>query len=120
MNYKVVNKGSRTYIQCIPGETCLTNEQDAINLVASCGENGAQSLLLFGENLSPDFYRLSSGVAGAILLKFAIYQIRVAAVMTPELVNQGKFREMVLETNRGNQFRVFSDFSDAEKWLSEV
>ncbi len=117
MNYKVVNKGPQTYIQCIPGKTCLVNEQDAVDLVAACGENGAQSLLLFGENLSPDFYRLSSGVAGAILLKFAVYQIRVAAVIKPEFVNQGKFREMVLETNRGNQFRVFSEVPEAEKWL---
>jgi len=118
MNYRVVHTGTQIYIQCIPGETHLANEQDAVDLVAACGENGAQRLMVFAENLSKDFYRLSSGVAGNILLKFAIYRIRVAAVLTPELVNQGRFREMVIETNRGNQFRVFYEQSKAEKWLT--
>lgn len=120
MNYRVVHTRAQTYIQCIPGETRLANEQDAVDLVAACGENGAQRLMVFADNLSDDFYHLGTGVAGNILLKFSTYHIRVAAVLTPELVNQGRFREMVLETNRGNQFRVFYDASAAAKWLIEA
>ena len=118
MNYKVVNFGLQKYIQCIPGETSLANERDAVDLVAACGENGTHRLMVFAENLSADFYRLNSGVAGNILLKFSNYHIRVAAVLTPELVNQGRFREVVIETNRGNQFRVFYELTEAEKWLT--
>ena len=117
MNYRVVHSGAQIYIQCNPGETCLANEQDAVDLVAACGENSAQRLMVFADNLSDDFYHLRTGIAGNILLKFAVYRIRVAAVLTPELVNQGRFREMVLEANRGNQFRVFYDASAAEEWL---
>lgn len=117
MNYKVVNIGSQKYIQCFPGKKCLETEHDAIDLVAACGENDTQWLMVFADNLSDDFYRLSSGVAGNILLKFSNYHIRVAAVLTPELVNQGRFREMVIETNRGNQFRVFYGTAEAERWL---
>jgi hypothetical protein len=44
--------------------------------------------------------------------------LKVAAWLTPELVNQGRFREMVLETNRAsNEFRVFYDHDQAEEWL---
>ena len=117
MNYRVVNVGSQNYIQCIPGKTCLKDEYDALDLVAACGENGVQRLMMFADNLTEDFYHLSSGVAGDILLKFTNYHIRVAAVLTPELVNQGRFREMVIETNRGNQFRVFYGTAEAERWL---
>jgi hypothetical protein len=39
-------------------------------------------------------------------------------VLTPELVNQGRFREMVLEANKGNQFRVFYQREAAELWLA--
>lgn len=118
MNYRVIQTGSQKYIQCLPGETRLENEQDAIDLVAACGENGTQQLMVFADNLSNDFYRLSSGVAGNILLKFSNYRIRVAAVLSHELVNQGRFREMVIETNRGNQFRVFYETAEAEMWLT--
>jgi len=32
-------------------------------------------------------------------------------------VNQGKFKEWVMETNRGNEFQVFSERDKAEEWL---
>ena len=73
--------------------------------------------MLHAENLSADFYDLSSGLAGAILLKFVNYRLKVAVVLTPQLVGQGKFHEMVIETNRGSDFRVFYERASAESWL---
>src|SRR5512145_266838 len=105
--YRLVNHPSHPYLECLPGEARLDSERAALELVAACIENGTDRLLLHAENLTGDFYRLQTGLAGAILLKFSNYRLRVAAVLTPELVNQGRFQEMVLETNRGRQFRVF-------------
>jgi hypothetical protein len=45
---------------------------------------------------------------------------RVAAVIPLNLVDQGRFHEMVLEANRGNQFRVFQSREKAEQWLLEL
>ena len=64
-----------------------------------------------------EFYRLHSGVAGAVLQKLSNYQIRTTFILTPELVNQGRFREWVIESNRGNQFRVYYERDQAEAWL---
>jgi len=117
MNYTVVEKGSRLYIECLPGEERLASEREALDLVSICGEHGTHLLMLHSENLTADFYNLKTGVAGAILLKFVNYYIKVAAVLTPDLVNQGRFREMVIETNRGSEFRVFYQRDEAEDWL---
>jgi PadR family transcriptional regulator, regulatory protein AphA len=117
MEYCLVTINSQTYLDCLPGKARLESEADALELVAACGENETSRLLLHAENLTDDFYHLQSGLAGLILLKFSNYRIRVAAVLTPELVNQGRFREMALETNRGNQFRIFYDRESAERWL---
>ena len=117
MNYRLITEHRQTYLECLPGEGQLASESEALDLVAACGENGTDRLMLHAWNLTEDFYSLRTGLAGAILLKFSNYHIRVAAVLTPELVNQGRFREMVLETNRGNQFRVFYDQEAAEHWL---
>jgi hypothetical protein len=118
MNYRIIPHPTHPYLECLPGEARLSGEREALDLVAACGENGVRSLMLHAENLAEDFYRLQTGVAGAILLKFSNYRLRVAAVLTQELVNQGHFREMVLETNRGSQFRVFYDRESAEQWLT--
>ena len=108
---------SAAYISCLPGEGQVSGEQEALELVGACGENGTRLLLLQEGALSEDFFRLRTGVAGAVMLKFSTYRLRVAAVISPEWVRRGKFEDMVLETNRGDQFRVFSTPEQAEAWL---
>ncbi len=120
MNYTLQEKDGQPYIECRPDGGRIENEQDAVDLVGICGEEGTQRLMLYAENLTDAFFDLKTGVAGAILLKFAIYQLIVAAVLSPQQGTQGKFHEMVLETNRGRQFRVFHDRQQAEQWLVSV
>lgn len=117
MNYRVIERNGASYVECFDGQVCLRDERDALDWVAVCGEQGAGRLMIHAANLTGDFFDLSTGVAGAILLKFSTYRIKLAAVLTPELAGQGRFREMVLETNRGNHFRVFYRREDAEAWL---
>lgn len=117
MNYTLINAQGRTYIECQPGVTCLQNEADALELVAACGENDTQRLMIHASNLSPEFFDLSTRLAGEILLKFYTYRIKAAAVLAPEMVERGKFKDFVLETNRGRDFRVFFDRQVAEVWL---
>jgi hypothetical protein len=117
MSYTLIDIEGKTYVECQPGVLCLRNEADALDLVAACGENETHRLMIHAGNLSHDFFDLSTRVAGEILLKFYNYRIKAAAVLTPELVERGKFKDFVLETNRGRDFRVFYDRAAAESWL---
>jgi len=118
MDYRLLQIGEKKLIECTTtGVNLLQSEQDALDLVVACGENHTHLLLLRSENLPQEFFQLKTGLAGRILLKFSNYYLKVAAVLTPEEVNQGKFQEMVLETNRGNEFRVFFDNQKATDWL---
>ena len=117
MKYQILKKQGIAYLDCFPFEGLLSSENDALDLVAACAENETERLMLHAGNLPDDFYNLRTGLAGAVLLKFTNYHIRVAAVIAPELSSQGRFGEMVLETNRGDQFRVFPDRESAERWL---
>lgn len=118
MNYHVVENPTNRYIECLVDGGQVENEQDALDLVALCGEHQVHRLLLHAENLSEDFYHLKTGLAGAVLLKFSNYFLKVAIVMTQEKVGQGYFKEMVLEANRSNRdFHVFYDQEKAEEWL---
>jgi hypothetical protein len=119
MNYKIVAKGNNSFIECLSGTNAnqIRGEGDALGWIALCGENQIHRLLLHAENLTPEFYQLRTGIAGAILQKFVTYSIKVGALLTPDLVNQGRFREMVIESNRGNHFHVFYDIIEAEQWL---
>ena len=120
MDYVIRRLGKLHYIDASPDGGCIRSEQDALDWVAICGEHETTYLMLYDGNLADDFFDLSSGVAGEILLKFVIYSIRVAAVLSSERVNHGKFPEMMIETNRGNDFRVFLDKDKAEEWFMQL
>jgi len=117
--YRLITGQENSFIECLPPASVITSEQDALDWVAVCGEHRTDRLLIGSDNLTDDFFDLSTTLAGMILLKFTNYRIRVAALLPPERVNRGKFPEMAVETNRGNQFRIYFDRSQAEAWLLE-
>lgn len=117
MNYHLVNAEPNSYIVCLPEATPLSSAQDALDLVGGCGESGVSRLLIPEGCLSDEFYNLKSGLAGEVLLKFSNYRIKAAAVLPPGRVGNGKFYEFALETNRGRDFRIFSDQQKAVEWL---
>jgi PadR family transcriptional regulator AphA len=117
MNTRLISKDGQSYLECLADGGIMTSEADALDLVAACGENGTDRLLLHASNLNEDFYNLKTGLAGAALLKFSNYYIKVAAVIPAEIANRGRFGEMVLETNHGNAFRVYQDEDKAVQWL---
>ena len=120
MNYKVVEKENGKYIECISAETPLCTEQDALDLVAVCGENETNLLALHAGALAEDFFRLRTGVAGQMLQKFVNYHMKVAVIITNESIVKGKFKELLAESNKGNDFRTFNTALEAENWLLKL
>jgi PadR family transcriptional regulator, regulatory protein AphA len=118
MNYCLVENRRHNFLEAFGQAVSIGSESDALDWVALCGESKINRLLLNDGCLAADFYHLSTGLAGAILLKFSIYRIRVALISTPARVNQGKFQEMAMETNRGTAFRIFFERDQAVDWLT--
>jgi PadR family transcriptional regulator, regulatory protein AphA len=118
MDYQLVEVNGQSYVECLADGGVVASERDALDLVAACGESGTARLMLHAGNLPAEFYDLKTGLAGNVLLKLGNYRLQVAAVLTPELVGNGRFYEMVLETNRRSRdFRVFYTRAEAEAWL---
>jgi PadR family transcriptional regulator, regulatory protein AphA len=69
-SYRIIEKNGIRYLDCLP-EAALRSSRDALDLVAACGENRIERLLLHEQNLSEDFYQLKTGLAGEVLLKFS-------------------------------------------------
>jgi hypothetical protein len=120
MNCRVITIGDTKYTKCVSSEIKLKTEQDALDLIAVCMENDTGLLMLDGEVLSEDFFKLGTGVAGAMLQKLVNYQIKTAAIISSEFTSNGRFREMALESNKGSHFRIFSTREEAESWLVSV
>ncbi|WP_461612064.1 DUF4180 domain-containing protein [Clostridium sp. Marseille-QA1073] len=117
MDYRIVNKNDKTYIEYIPKGKKIFSEQDVLDIIGSCMEHRCNYLMLHGEVFSEDFFNLRTGLAGTMLQKLINYNIRAAAIISNEEKIKGRFGEMVFEANKGNDFRVFKDVIEAENWL---
>ena len=81
---------------------------------------GADGLLLSELELSPEFFDLSTGIAGEFFQKFTNYQIRVGIVLEhPEAYGQ-RFNELILEHRRHNLIRFFDSVEAARTWLENA
>lgn len=119
MQYQVVEENGVKIIETLDGTGQIISEADALDLVAACGENGTNRLLIHAEALPEAFYNLRSGLAGDVLQKFVNYQIITAAVIPDALAQQGRFGEMVWEANRHSRdFHVFAGRTAAVAWLA--
>jgi hypothetical protein len=98
-------------------EVQVTSAFDPTDIVRSCGESGADSLLFDESSLPAEFYDLSSGLAGELLHRLSIYHLRMAAVVPDPTIHSAQFQAFTSEANKGDQFRFFSTRQDAINWL---
>jgi hypothetical protein len=116
MNYQVVEKNNNKYIRLNREGNPIRSENDGLELLSLCAENETNLLLIPAERLSDDFFRLSTGIAGAILQKFVQYGVRSVVVLDNDSI-AGRFRDFLAESNRGGMFRAYASFDEAELWL---
>ncbi|GMX61795.1 DUF4180 domain-containing protein [Paenibacillus elgii] len=117
MNVQIIERGTKKYVEYTSAETPLSTRQDALDLIARCFEHDTNLLVLHAEALSDDFFNLKTGLAGEMLQKFINYRVKAALIITNEQVVKGRFKELLAEANKGNDFRVFGSAGEAEAWL---
>lgn len=117
MNYNLVENDNTKYIELFSCETPVSTASNALELVALCGGNNTNLLMIHGEALADDFFKLKTGVAGEILQKLINYSVKTAIIIPDQSGLGGRFRELISEANKGNQYRFFASSADAQKWL---
>ncbi len=117
MEYTVVDTQKGRYVEVRSSPEPVGTEQGALDLVALCGGNDTNLLMIHEAALSEGFFRLKTGVAGAVVQKLVNYYVRTAVVMPDTAAMRGKFRDMAAEAGRGSHFRIFEDRQAAEDWL---
>lgn len=114
MNYKIVEKANKRYIELKDPFTC---EDDVVDVIGTCISNNTKLVLLKEEVINESFINLKSGLAGMVLQKFMNYHMKVSAVIEDKNKIQGRFEELLRELNKSTNFRVFDTFRDAENWI---
>jgi hypothetical protein len=118
MELTLVDEGGVKVVEGRPNEKLMSSVQDVDRAIEACFSSGAESALLYAVNLTPAFFDLSSGEAGAILQKLRNYRIRLAVVCHPgEVLFSSRFGEMVADERRHAHFGLFETRQAAVDWL---
>lgn len=89
----------------------LASGRDASDLVGDAFSAEAQLVVIPVQRLSPDFLRLSSGLAGDVLQKFVNYGLRVAILgdLSQAAAASAPLRDFIRESNRGRHIWFLDD-----------
>jgi len=104
--------------QVVSDEIIIGKEQDALDLMVHPQLQGARKIIIEQKNIVPDFFDLSTRIAGNILQKFVTYRIKLAIVGDFKKVASESLKAFIYESNRGNEIFFVEDIETAISKLS--
>ena len=89
----------------------LASGRDASDIIGDALSVEAQIVAIPAARLSPDFLRLSTGLAGEVLQKFVNYGLRAVVLgdVSAAAAASGPLRDFIGESNRGRQVWFLPD-----------
>ncbi|MGW1777714.1 DUF4180 domain-containing protein [Streptomyces sp. NPDC002143] len=106
-------------LRCAPDGPALDGERAALDLIGDAMGHDAEFVVIPAERCGEEFFRLRSGVAGAVVQKFANYRIRLAVVgdISGHLAESSALRDFVRESNHGRQLWFVTDDGELDTRL---
>jgi hypothetical protein len=97
----------------------IAGPQDALDMIGATYSR-ADVVAVPAGRFDERFFRLRTGLAGEVMQKFVTYRIRLAIVgdISDQIEASAALRDLVVESNRGNQIWFVADLSELDARLS--
>ena len=119
MEIRTVEENGVRFIEGVAGEAWLREPRDASLVIEACFSAATRSALLYGTNLTPGFFDVSSRDAAELLQKLRSYRVRLAVVREQGAVApSSRFHELLEAERRDGHFNVFEGRQPAVSWLT--
>jgi hypothetical protein len=98
----------------------IATEQDALDIIGESWGSEATVVLIPADRIDTEFFRLASGLAGAVLQKFVNYRLQVAIVgdISEYVEASDALRDFVYESNRGTHVWFLASKEELEAKLA--
>lgn len=112
--------GGVRVLRCAPDGPPLDGEQAALDLIGDAFGQEAELVVVPVERVGAEFFRLRSGIAGAVVQKFANYRLRLAVVgdISAHVAGSTALRDFVHEANQGDQLWFVADEEELDARLA--
>lgn len=94
-------------------QVIINNEDDGIQLVGEIYYAGYDALIMYEHQLTPAFFELKNGLAGAILQKFTNYKIQLAIIGNFSAIKSKSLRDFINESNTRKHVNFVESLTDA-------
>lgn len=94
-------------------EIIIYNTEDGIDLLGNLYYQGFDSIIVYEENITPDFFNLKTGIAGEILQKFSTFRIRLAIVGDFSVYKSKSLIDFIYESNKRKQINFVNSITEA-------
>jgi hypothetical protein len=116
---RLVEEAGIRFVEGPHGQPLMTGVGDVVRLIEDCLSAGTSLAMLDHCNLTPGFFDLSTGDAGAVLQKLRNYRVRLAVVCPPDSARfSPPFGEALAEERGRLDFGVFDTRDAALAWLA--
>ena len=95
----------------------IKNTQDALDIMANCGYQGARKIIIKEKNIIPDFFYLKTGIAGEILQKFSTYNVHLAIIGDFSKYQSKSLKDFIFESNKLGRINFVNSMSQAKERL---
>lgn len=118
MEIQIIQAEGKNIAEIISDKIIINETQDALDLMADAGWQGAVGLMLNAGNFTPAFFDLKTGIAGDILQKFSTYNMRLAIIGDFSCVKRRSLDDFIYESNKYGRICFVSSREEAIEKLS--
>ena len=113
MKIEILKINNYTVAEVQSEEIIINEMQDALDLMADCNYQGADTIMLQEKNLVPEFFNLKTRIAGEILQKFSTYRARLIIIGDFSKYESKSLRDFIFESNKVGRIIFASSKSEA-------
>lgn len=120
MEFEKIIRNNIEIIHVIDEGIVISDAQSAIDLMMTVNyQTGVKNMAISKDLIAPEFFILSSGIAGEILQKFINYQFRIAIYGDYSKYTSKPLKDFIYESNKGNKIFFSDSLDDAVGNLSK-
>ena len=105
--------------EIVSDQLMIKDIADGIDLVGNVYYQGFDKIIVYEKNITPEFFDLSTKIAGEILQKFSNYRIRLVIVGSFEDYQGKSLRDFISESNKLSHINFVNSKVEAIKALSK-
>ncbi|MBV8324945.1 DUF4180 domain-containing protein [Chryseobacterium sp.] len=99
--------------EIISDDIIIRNAQDGLDLMGDIYYQGFDKIVVYEQNITPDFFDLKTKIAGEILQKFSNYRIALAIVGDFSKYESKSMKDFIFESNKTKQINFVEILEEA-------